>query len=147
MAKRRWTLCFRLARESSWLLKRFDVDFKVHTVGHSGPIYLTLSNKFWYHRKPTITDEAVRNWPIDLFDGGGDLTTVEAATALVIFCLSALAYRGIHASAWTDFFPTNTEQLLWHISCGYLAAPGLSFVGGALLLPSDAHSSRRLRRS
>jgi len=57
-----------------------------------------------------------------------DLTDLDKRTAFVILSLSALAYGGLHGSAWRDTFPTSFELLIWRISSVYMAASGIFLV-------------------
>lgn len=38
---------------------------------------------------------------------------------------ATMAYGGVHIAAWHEYFPTRTEQMLWHFSSGYIASSGL----------------------
>lgn len=51
---------------------------------------------------------------------------MNASVAVIMFCLCALAYGGVHASAWNDYFPTSVERLLWRISALFVAALGIA---------------------
>ena len=64
-----------------------------------------------------------------VIDSANDMKEI---VAFIIFCLCALAYGGVHASAWNDYFPTSTERLLWRISAILVAALGI--VGMVLIL-------------
>ncbi|KAK3688762.1 hypothetical protein B0T22DRAFT_512503 [Podospora appendiculata] len=58
----------------------------------------------------------VENWKyVDPDDEGG-------GASLAIFLILALAYGGIHATAWNDEFSSLAEKMLWRASCAYMAA-------------------------
>jgi len=60
------------------------------------------------------------------------LTDLDKRTSFVILSLSALAYGGLHGSAWRDSFPTSIELSLWRVSSVYMAASGVAFVAGSI---------------
>ncbi|KAK0616740.1 hypothetical protein B0T14DRAFT_568320 [Immersiella caudata] len=63
---------------------------------------------------------AVPNWPgRQLISGCHD----RAGTAF--FALCVLLYGGVHAVAWNDYFPSETERHLWRLSTVYVASSGL----------------------
>jgi len=131
MTIRRWKLCFQFVKECPGSLARLQLEvkrFAGYRSGHIGHYYIRggplMLRKLPSSKEPIMIDEAVRNWPSDLMN---DLTPLEWSTATIIFCMSALAYGGIHASAWGEHFPSNTEQLLWRISCIYMGASGVLF--------------------
>ncbi|KAK1749721.1 hypothetical protein QBC47DRAFT_311459, partial [Echria macrotheca] len=41
------------------------------------------------------------------------------------FALCVLLYGGVHATAWNEYFPSEIEACLWHVSSIYVAASGL----------------------
>lgn len=53
--------------------------------------------------------------------GSGLRTGRNLLWVLIPLCLM---YGGAHASAWNRHFPTETERLLWRISCIIVGAPG-----------------------
>lgn len=61
----------------------------------------------------------VQNWPWDdlLRDVGG------LVVGLVLW-LANFGYGAIHATAWNDYFPTQTEQWLWRSSAVYIGFCG-----------------------
>jgi hypothetical protein len=62
----------------------------------------------------------VPNWPgRHLLPGSRD----RAGTAF--FALCVLLYGGVHAAAWNDYFPSETERHLWRLSTVYVASSGL----------------------
>ena len=68
----------------------------------------------WFCYTP-LAGESISNHDVTLTD-------LDERTSFVILSLSALAYGGLHGSAWRDNFPTSTELLLWRISSVYMAA-------------------------
>jgi hypothetical protein len=49
-------------------------------------------------------------------------------TSFSVFCLCALAYGGIHASAWSEYFPTTLERTIWRASSIYSAVLGITIM-------------------
>jgi hypothetical protein len=41
-----------------------------------------------------------------------------------IFAFTALAYGGLHLSAWNDFYPSRVERILWIIAALWIASSG-----------------------
>lgn len=46
-------------------------------------------------------------------------TTISACG---VFCFCRLAYAGLHAAAWNQYFPSEIEQYMWHIATSSMVA-------------------------
>ena len=66
---------------------------------------------------------SVPNWP-----GDDLLRNVGGLVVGMVLWLASLLYGAIHAAAWNDAFPTNTEAWLWRLSSCYIAFCGLIWV-------------------
>jgi hypothetical protein len=87
----------------------------------------------WQYSMKYCADTETSNFPASCLHDMDDLQT---AIAFTVFCICALSYGGIHASAWMDYFASTQEQLLWRISSIYVAALGILAI--ALMLYSMA---------
>lgn len=65
-----------------------------------------------------VTDSAT-NWPSDFY-----LPGISGETMGMALWLSSSLYGGIHIAAWSEFFPTQAERLLWRFSATYIASSG-----------------------
>ena len=63
---------------------------------------------------------AVPDWP-----GRHLIPSRHDRAGAAFFSLCVLLYGGVHATAWNDYFPSELERRLWHISAVYVAASGL----------------------
>lgn len=63
---------------------------------------------------------AVPNWP-----GRHLIPYRRDRTGAAFFALCVFLYGGVHAVAWNDYFPSEMERHLWHISSIYVTASGL----------------------
>lgn len=66
-----------------------------------------------------LATDVAPNWPSDFYLPGilGELMGMA-------LWLSSSMYGGIHIAAWSDFFPTSVERLLWRFSATYIASSG-----------------------
>ncbi|KAH8176147.1 hypothetical protein LIA77_04565 [Sarocladium implicatum] len=60
------------------------------------------------------------NWPSDFLMRG-----LPTAFVGIILWFVSILYGCIHLAAWNEFFPSETERLLWHMSAGYICASGV----------------------
>ncbi|KAK2460445.1 hypothetical protein APHAL10511_007610 [Amanita phalloides] len=74
--------------------------------------------------KDTFVDVEVPNWP-----GKELIRTGNEFYPVLFFSLCVSIYGGLHAAAWNDYFPTNTERFLWRFSSLYVAGSGVLYVG------------------
>ena len=65
-----------------------------------------------------VTDVAT-NWPSDYY-----LPGVSGELMGMALWLSSSLYGGIHVAAWSEFFPTIAERVLWRFSAAYIAGSG-----------------------
>ncbi|KAK0105190.1 hypothetical protein ONS95_004414 [Cadophora gregata] len=81
------------------------------------------------HRNITATYEPfieqlvvrrARNWPSDFL-----LPGLKGETMGMTLWLATMIYGGVHIAAWNEYFPTETERLLWHLSSVYITRSGL----------------------
>ena len=79
-------------------------------------------SKDWPWLKPEVvhlvTDVAT-NWPSDYY-----LPGLSGELMGMALWLSSSLYGGVHIAAWSEFFPTAAERLLWHFSALYIAGSG-----------------------
>ena len=79
--------------------------------------------------------EEAQNWPNDeLLRGMSGFVM-----GMVLWAFS-VGYGGLHAAAWTGYFPTATEAVLWRVSAIVIAGSGIVWV----LINAAAHVSRTI---
>ncbi|KAM0562393.1 hypothetical protein ACHAPJ_002083 [Fusarium lateritium] len=60
------------------------------------------------------------NWPTDFL-----LRAVDTQVVGMVLWFVSIMYGSVHLAAWKEFFPSDVERLLWHMSAGYIAASGV----------------------
>ncbi|KAN0095756.1 hypothetical protein V8E51_016467 [Hyaloscypha variabilis] len=94
------------------------------------PKFLPKSQGFWVDRAfihPGFSlkygiGECIPNFSVIYWSSTNYL---QNTISFSVFCLCALAYGGIHASAWSEYFPTTLERTIWRASSIYIAALGI----------------------
>lgn len=66
-----------------------------------------------------LVADVATNWPGDFY-----LPGISGELMGMALWLSSSLYGGIHVAAWSEFFPTTTERLLWRFSAAYIAGSG-----------------------
>ncbi|KAK6532648.1 hypothetical protein TWF281_006829 [Arthrobotrys megalospora] len=74
-----------------------------------------------YIMKPTqfLVPSAI-NWPSDFL-----LERISGQIIGIVLWFVSIMYGSVHIAAWKEYFPTDVERLLWHMSAGYIAASGV----------------------
>lgn len=74
--------------------------------------------------------------------------TTHEIVSFMVFCLCALAYGGVHAGAWDDYFPMSVERLLWRVSAISVAALGITAMLGFIgyQVASNIHGAYKYQR-
>ncbi|KAK6538135.1 hypothetical protein TWF694_011017 [Orbilia ellipsospora] len=60
------------------------------------------------------------NWPSDFL-----LKQLSGQIVGIVLWFASIMYGSVHLAAWKEYFPSRVEQLLWHLSAGYIAASGV----------------------
>ncbi|EPS38613.1 hypothetical protein H072_7577 [Dactylellina haptotyla CBS 200.50] len=60
------------------------------------------------------------NWPSDFL-----IKQLSSQVVGVLLWFASIMYGSVHIAAWKEYFPTRVEQLIWHLSAGYIAASGV----------------------
>lgn len=63
---------------------------------------------------------AATNWPSDYL-----LEALPRQIVRMVLWFVSIMYGSVHLAAWREYFPSDAERLLWHMSAGYVAASGL----------------------
>jgi hypothetical protein len=120
-ALQRWRLVSTIGDEYTETLQFISASI-IHFNIDAGTAFPPKVVGLEYGSKEALVVHAKTNMDFWALDSGGDM---KAILAFILFCLCALAYGGVHASAWNDYFPTSVERLLWRISAIIVAALGI----------------------
>jgi uncharacterized membrane protein len=60
------------------------------------------------------------NWPGDYL-----LEPNTKSVVGIVLWFVSIMYGTVHLAAWKEYFPTDAERLIWHMSAGYIAASGV----------------------
>lgn len=60
------------------------------------------------------------NWPGDYL-----LEPNTKSVVGIVLWFVSIMYGSVHLAAWKEYFPTDAERLIWHMSAGYIAASGV----------------------
>ena len=121
-ALQRWRLISTIGVEYTEMLEFIMASINHYNID-AGIVFPPKVVGLQYHSAEPLVVYAKTNMDFWVMSSGGDM---KAIVAFIIFCLCALAYGGVHASAWNDHFPTSVERLLWRISAVLVAALGIA---------------------
>ena len=120
-ALQRWRLISTIGDEYTEALQFIKASI-IHFTIDAGTSFPPKVVGLEYESKEALVTHAKTNMDFWAMTSGGDM---KAILAFILFCLCALAYGGVHASAWNDYFPTSVERLLWRISAITVATLGI----------------------
>ena len=123
--KERWSLAVRAIGSFSSIQDHLRVASKQMTTQTAEDVGDRFSSSDYMTTdcQQYVTD-TMSNWPDDSLLREG---ISGVAVGAVLWLLSML-YGGLNAIAWLDYFPSNTEQYLWKISCCWIAGCGAIWV-------------------
>jgi len=117
----RWSLACQSLDEHHGIWAQYRTTLRTSQRG--GMRYAVCEYPEWKLRADFVC-RAVSNWPNKTLIPHG-----HEYTGMAFFSLCVVFYGGIHAVAWNDYFPTDSERLFWRLSAVYVGASGLLWLG------------------
>lgn len=122
----RWHLALTFMDQYPTIWKKNRVLVEKAAPSLSTPVYHYPDHTL----KENYIDVSSHFWP------GKDLLGQSfALVPIVTLSLATAAYGGIHAMAWTEYFPTNNERNLWKVSSVIISSSGIMWSIIRSLLP------------
>ncbi|KAE9372869.1 hypothetical protein N431DRAFT_409181 [Stipitochalara longipes BDJ] len=120
----RWRLLAQYIAEHSSFSSNIEQD-KLAKVLSGKPKEYFVTGAALLHPGPSLRygiNKCTPNFSGSYWDHSSKLQNI---ISFSVFCLCALAYGGIHASAWSEYFPTTLERTIWRASSIYIATLGV----------------------